>query len=184
MPFMKIQSKNFTAFFTLIVTLSLFFWVACTQKSTKTILGYAPVYIDPSSSHVITFDSPQPIVHAGKIYQYKNLTFQMEMGKGIHIINSTNPASPQKTGFINIPGCSEISVKNDILYTDNFRDLIAVNISNLAQLSITSRIENVFPETNQLMPPHEGVYFECADPSKGLIIDWNEQLLENPKCKR
>lgn len=181
---MKIQIKHYSFLLTVVIAMSLFSWVACTNKTNQTILGYAPVYIDPASSQVITFNPAQPMVNTGKIYQYKQSTFQIETGKGIHVINSSNPNSPQKVGFISIPGCHEISVKNDILYTDNFRDLIAINISNLNQLSLSARIEKVFPETNQLMPPHEGAYFECADPSKGLIIDWKETLLENPKCKR
>lgn len=157
--------------------------VACKPTPQK-VLGYAPVYASAETLDNIEFLSPQPIVNGGKIYQYQQITFQMETGKGIHIINSSNPSSPQKIGFIKIGGASEISVKNNILYTDNYRDLVGISIANLASPNVISRIEDVFPATEQSYPPHEGVYFECADPEKGIVVDWTEKQLENPKCKR
>ena len=166
------------------LAIMLFPFSSCVQNNqTKNVLGYAPVYADPASINQITFDPPHMIENGGKIYQYKNYTFQLETGKGIHIIQSSNPTSPQKIGFINILGCSEISIKNDILYTDNFRDLVGINIANLNQMQVASRIENVFPAINQQIPPHQGVYFECVDQSKGTVIGWTEKQLVNPKCK-
>ncbi len=107
---MKIQIKHDSFLLTVVITLSLFSWVACTNKTNQTILGYAPVYIDPASSQVITFNPAQPMVNTGKIYQYKQSTFQIETGKGIHVINSSNPNSPQKVGFIRK---ITVSISND-----------------------------------------------------------------------
>lgn len=168
---------------TTITVAGIFGLVACIEKPPKEILGYAPVYGLPGAMDEIKSESPQPIVNPGKIYQYLDYTFQMETGKGIHVINSSNPASPQKLAYIKVGGCSEISIRNNILYTDNYRDLVAINISNLNAVTVSSRVEDVFQAIDQQMPPHQGVYFECVDITKGTVIGWSEKLLNNPKCK-
>ncbi|MBL7767090.1 MAG: hypothetical protein JNJ58_13400 [Chitinophagaceae bacterium] len=178
-----IQKKSVIGL-TAAITLLLFGLVACVEKTPKSITGYAPVYGDTATTLLIQSEPARPIVHGGKIYQYQNYTFQIENGEGIHIINSSNPANPQKIGFIRVGGCSEISIRNNILYTDNHQDLVAINISNINQVSVASRVERVFPGINQSYPPYNGVWFECVDPSKGIVIGWTEKLLVNPKCKR
>jgi hypothetical protein len=163
----------------------LFGIVACIKDETKKeVLGYAPVYGSTAEMSIIKNDTIKPFVNAGKIYQYQNYTFQLENGEGIHIINSMDPANPQKIGFIKVSGCSEISIKNNILYTDNHRDLVGINISNINNVQVVSRLEKVFPGVNQEYPPVAGVSFECVDANKGVVISWTEKLLVNPKCKR
>ena len=169
---------------TSLTTLCLFGMIACIKNSNKEILGYVPAYGSLADLTEVKSEPAKPIVNAGKIYLYQNYTFQIENGEGIHIINSTDPSNPQKIGFIKVKGCSEISVKNNILYTDNHRDLVGINISNINAIQVVSRLEKVFPGTNQEYPPAEGVFFECVDPAKGAVIGWTEKMLTNPKCKR
>jgi hypothetical protein len=49
---------------------------------------------------------------------------------------------------------------------------------------LVNRIENAFPQINQEYPPFTGVYFECVDPSKGVVIGWEEKQIDQPKCRR
>ncbi len=169
---------------TALATLMLFVWVACTKQNNREVLGYAPVYGSPTDLKDIKSETPKPIVNAGKIYQYQQYTFQIENGEGIHVINSSDPSSPQKVSFIKVKGCSEISIKNNILYTDNVRDLVAININDLNAVSVVSRLEQVFPGVDQEYPPVSGIFFECVDPAKGYVISWTQKMLNNPRCKR
>jgi hypothetical protein len=68
------------------------------------------------------------------------------------------------------------------LYADNAVDLVALDITNPADVKLLKRIENAFP--NQSFPPHTGVNFECADPAKGVVVGWEKVQLQNPKCFR
>lgn len=179
-----IKNQRGLAACTAVATLLLFGAVACIKQTDQTVLGYAPVYGNLADLKTISADGPQAIVHAGKIYAYQGYTFQIENGEGIHVIQSSDPAHPAKIGFIRVKGCSEISIRNNILYTDNHRDLVGIQISNPNQISVVSRLSEVFPGVNQEYPPVSGTYFECADAKKGTVIAWTEKLLTNPKCKR
>jgi hypothetical protein len=169
---------------TCLATLLVFSLAACIKNANDSILGYAPVYSDATEVNEIKGEAPRPIVHAGKIYQYLHYTFQIENGEGIHVINSSDPSSPFKIAFIKVTGCSEISIRNNILYTDNLRDLVGIDISNISNAQLVSRTEGVFTGIDQEFPPVEGVFFECADPAKGTVIAWTQKMLSNPKCKR
>jgi len=165
-------------------TLLIFGMLACIKNNNAEILGYAPVYGSVVDLTEIKSEAPRPVVNAGKIYLYQNMTFQIENGEGIHIINCADPSNPVRTGFIKVKGCSEISIRNNILYTDNHRDLAGIDISQINAIQVVSRIEKVFPGVNQEYPPVEGVFFECADAAKGTVIGWTQKMLTNPKCKK
>ncbi|HMT34890.1 MAG TPA: hypothetical protein PKC41_03470 [Chitinophagaceae bacterium] len=169
---------------TTLATMLVFGMVACMKKNNTEILSYAPVYGSLTELTNIQSESPKPFINAGKIYKYLNYTFQIDNGEGIHVINSTDPLNPQKISFIKVKGCSEISIKNNILYTDNHVDLVGIDISNINTIQVVSRLEKVFPGVNQEYPPIEGIFFECADPAKGVVIGWTQKMLTNPKCKR
>ena len=178
------KNKRFLVVITALVTISLFTTVACIKNNNKEVLGYAPVYGSLIDIKDIKSVAVKPYTNAGKIYQYQNYNFQIENGEGIHIINSSDPTNPQKIGFIKVKGCSEISIRNNILYTDNLRDLVGINISNINSIQVVTRIEDVFNGVSQETPPVEGVFFECVDASKGVVIGWAQKMLTNPKCKR
>ncbi|MGI9190797.1 MAG: hypothetical protein ACR2IL_01660 [Chitinophagaceae bacterium] len=160
-------------------------WSACTNSKTpKQEWGWVPVYAANSDLKNITTQAVQKTIKAGKIYRYNQWIFQIDLGTGIHIIDATQRNAPAKTAFIRVPGCSEISIRQNKLYTNNYRDLVAIDISQPLQYNVVSRIENIFPAVSQDYPPQSGAWFECPDPSKGTIIAWTEQSIQNPKCKR
>lgn len=147
----------------------------------ESVLGYKPIYANSNDLKNITFSGPMNFMNPGKIYKYANYSYQIDVSNGIHIIDISNPTAPQRVKFISIPGCSEISIKNNILYADNFRDLVAINIANLNNPELLSRQSNVFPQVSN-MPPANGVYFECVDPDLGQVVGWKQENIENPKC--
>ena len=180
--------KNAIAFTIFIYLLS-----SCTPNNPEMTLpaeaeGYVPVYASAASSKVISAESPRATVNAGKIYTTGNLLFQVEADSGIHVINYANPANPQKLGFIRSVLCKELSVKNGFIYTNNLSDLVVIDINNINSVREVSRVANVFPDLSLQYPaktnPSGGIYFECPDPAKGVIIGWQLKTIKNPKCWR
>jgi hypothetical protein len=176
----KLLSLPFRVAALLLVMLS-----ACTSEQDTSIVkkeGYRPIYMPFETMRQVATTSPRALEHTGKIYVRGSYVFVNELNKGIHVINNQNPASPQVVSFISVPGNVDIAVKGNVLYADNAVDLVALDITNPADVKLLKRIENAFP--NQIYPPHTGVNFECADPAKGVVVGWEKVQLENPKCFR
>ena len=93
------------------VLLSIMVLTACWNKREE-MTGYAPIYASPTQIKTISLTTAQPYENGGKIYVYGHTLYQVENGKGIHITDISNPAAPEKKGFIKVTGCQEISVKN------------------------------------------------------------------------
>lgn len=81
----------------------------------------------------------------GKIYIYDDYLFISEPDKGIHILDNSNPAAPRNINFINIPGTVDLAINSNILYADNYVDLLAFDISNPRDIKLVKRETDVFP---------------------------------------
>ncbi len=160
---------------------------ACTREeinSPSRVVGYRPVYSRDPSIFLVENKPAQAVTKAGKIYVKDNYIFQNEIGEGIHIIDNTVPASAARIGFIKILGSEELAIKGNFLYTNNFTDLVVIDISNMAAVREVNRIRNAFNQQHfQLAPPANG-YFECVDKSKGTVIAWISDTLNDPKCSK
>lgn len=155
------------------------------QSIPDQVMGMAPIYgIGQADS--IVMEAPRPIESLGKMYYKDQIIFAAEQGQGIHIIDNSNPSQPDKTAFLRISGNTDIAIKGNILYANNKVDLVAVDISQLDSIRIISRVKNVFPSLDGtgLFPPNYFGYFECADPSKGIVVGWQEKMLNSPQCWR
>ena len=157
---------------------------SCKNNGVGNVDAYVPVYANTADAKQIVLQSPQPIINGGKIATLGNYVFQVETDKGIHIIDYSNPATPVKRGFIKNALCRELAIKGNSIYTNNLSDLVVIDISNANAVTVTSRINNAFPDLALQFPPCSNCYFECADPTKGLVIQWNKQKVNNPKCRR
>lgn len=146
--------------------------------------GYVPVYATPAELKQIEVNPARPIENAGKIYAWQQFLFQSETGEGIHIIDGSDRTNPKKKSFLQIPGSTEIAIKGSYLYTNSFTDLLVFDIATPESPKLLKRMEDVFPAINQKYPPFTGVYFECPDPSKGVVIRWDKKMIENPNCRR
>lgn len=144
--------------------------------------GWKPVYKSEIANIPITSQTPQPVEQGGKIYVKGNRLYQVENNKGIHVFDISDPAHPQQLVFINIGGASELAIKDQFLYSNNFNDLVVVDISNLNEAHLHTRIANTFRFTSLNVPPGLG-YFECVDESKGPVVGWEYTTLHSPKCK-
>lgn len=140
----------------------------------------------------IEIKSAQPTNSDGKIYVYDDLLFYIAQNSGIHIFDNQNPENPQNIAFIQLEGVHDISIKNDILYADNFMDLVVFDISNVSSIQLVNVEEDmlyyyaVFPEDSMyyqsnIYPSNEDefvadyvtVYMERAEVEENPDMFWN-----------
>ncbi|WP_298478017.1 hypothetical protein [uncultured Maribacter sp.] len=115
--------------------------------------------------------APMPIDESGKIYSYENYIFINDKYKGVHVIDNTNPSSPKKIAFIKIAGNVDISVKDDYLYADSITDLMVLDISNIQNIKIINRLENVLRD-NVVWPAADFYEYGEIDYENEMIIGW------------
>ena len=131
------------------------------------------VYLEPVYTTVselrssISLTSPEPIQSVGKIYIKDNFLFVNDPGKGIHIIDNSNPAHPSPKKFLKVPGSFDMAIKGNTLYTDSYVDLIAFNISNINSIEETGRLEGVFKNYTS--------FGMSTDVNCCVITDWVEK---------
>ncbi len=165
---MKTLIKTSLVFLVLAASLS-----GCKDNTGEKVTYQAnvPVYMgfnEFRSSFSIT--EPREISFPGKIYFKDNFLFVNEIGKGIHVIDNSNPANPRKVGFYDIVGNVDMAIRGNILFADSFIDLVAIDISKIDKPVEISRIENVFPE---IVPEGDHWYpYAMVDKSKGVIVEW------------
>ena len=114
--------------------------------STYTYQTMMPVYYEMSDirARVITTEPAQPLDNPGKIYIYEDYLFINEPTKGIHILDNEDPANPINLSFIPIAGNVDMAVNGNILYADNYVDLLAFDISKISNIKLIKRVEDVF----------------------------------------
>jgi hypothetical protein len=123
------------------------------------------------------YQKPIELSIPGKIYLFGNHLFVNEVGKGIHIINNADKRNPVNIGFINIPGNYDMAVKGNILYADNYIDLLALDISNTNDVKLVKRLEGVF---------NDHYHYEFIDQNQEAVIVSYEEVdttwYDNPDC--
>jgi len=115
--------------------------------STYTYRTQMPVYMQMNTVREgeIIVEPGKPLDNPGKIYLYDDYLFINEPQKGIHVIDNTNPSSPEALQFIAIPGNVDLAINDGILYADSYVDLLAFDIRNLEKIEMVKRLEDVFP---------------------------------------
>jgi hypothetical protein len=118
-----------------------------TCKNRYTI--YTPVYktLTQVRAHMKA-ELPQPLVSPAKMYISGNYIFLNEPGKGIHIIDNSNPAAPKNLSFINIPGNVDLAVKGNYLYADSYSDIAVFDISSPTDVRAVKFYDNVLKGYN------------------------------------
>lgn len=141
--------------------------------------AWKPVYSVDSSYRKLSYqNSPAPVKNAGKIYVYGKYIFQADMGSGIHVIDNTIPAEAKRIGFLAVNGCEEIAIRGRYLYTNNYYDLITVDISNPIEAKEVSREKNAFYTPNLPvnhtweLPPDTGWYACPSYYADSVLVSW------------
>lgn len=133
---------------------------------TRTYRVFEPVYMSVAEIRDgFQVTGPSVLQDRGKIYLYKEYILINDPGKGIHIINNEDPENPQAVSFINIPGNFDMSVRGDYLYADSYMDLLVIDISDIGNIQVKNRVENIFLNFNNNIIIHQ---------DSGLVVDYNE----------
>lgn len=173
------KSLNFFYLFVIVV-----FFSCQKNEIPEESSGMKPLYIAKSAFNEVKSTPAKPFSKVGKIYKYGNRIFISDLGTGVHVINNSNPSAPTKEAFVSIYGTSDMAVKNNTMYADNGSNLLAINISDINNVTVSARLEDVYENNIQFFPPNHVGYFECVDASKGFIYDWQLATLKKPECQR
>lgn len=123
-----------------------------------------------SFRNAVKFIGPQAIKDKGQIYSKDGYLFIIENGEGIHFIENYNPSNPIKKGFLKVPGCTGMAMKDHFLYVNSLIDLVIVDISNFNAPKVAQRIEGLMPE---YLPTGNDQYpYAKIDKNKGVVVGW------------
>lgn len=145
---------------------------SCQDKVYNKYTGCFPVYTDTETfREPAAFLSPQTIEDNGSIYIKDQYLFLVSPDKGIHFIDNSNPSSPVNIGFLNLIGCTGMSIKDNYLYANSFIDMVVFDISTITSPTEVSRMKDIFP---QALPVIEKNYpmGEEIDKNKGVVTSW------------
>ena len=146
---------------------------SCHDRTTELISYEAnvPVYM-PFDEFRASFEKSAPIEisHPGKMYFKDGYLFINEYGKGIHVIDNSDPSNPEKVAFYEILGNVDMAISGNILFADSYVDLLSIDITDINNPVEIDRLKNVFPE---IVPEGDLWYpYAMVDKSKGVIVDW------------
>jgi hypothetical protein len=141
-------------------------------ETTRTFVRFNPVYKTPAECRVgIVAQGPRELRNPGKIYAFSHYLFINELNEGIHVIDNSDPAAPQKIAFWSIPGNVDIAIRGQYLYADQYVDLLTVDISDMQNPQVVCRSENAF----QLYG---------FDPQRGFLVDYERtEITEEISCE-
>jgi len=163
-----IQFKRLTIWLTIMLA-----FMSCqdTVKREMTYVANVPVYMSMEDfKTAVKKSEPQQIKEPGKIYIKGKYLYINEVNKGIHVIDNSNPASPQFVCFINIPGNVDMAIKDNILYADSYIDLVSIDISDPTNPKEIDRWANAFPN---IYPIFDYNYpLGPIEQNKGIVVGW------------
>lgn len=154
-----------------LVLLGLLVQTGCEDKIYETYLANSPVYLTYDELRAaVKSDSPRTIQNPGKIYFKDNYIFINELMKGVHVIDVSNPATPVSVAFISIPGNVDMAIKENTLFADSYVDLVAIDLSDVANMHEVGRVKDVLP---YVIPSYDANYrIEAIDQQKGVVVGW------------
>ena len=142
------------------------------------VYGWKPVYGSETLYKKMDYSaSPLSVVNPGKIFVQGNRIYQNELNKGIHIIDNSSPANARRVAFISLPGNSEMAVKGNYVYANNFEDIVVIDISQQVPVVIR-RLPDMFSSRNGVsgypwMSPPERGYYDCPRfNNDSVVISW------------
>jgi hypothetical protein len=144
---------------------------SCTDKYTEELNVNAPVYMSYDELRsAVDKTAPRELVKPGKIYFKGDYLLVVEHFKGIHFIDVSNPASPQNKAFVEVPGCVDIVMKDNLLYADSYVDLVILDVSDMNNIQVAGRMNDILP----YMLPVTDNYLPYAEieEEKGVVVGW------------
>jgi len=142
---------------------------ACIERE----ISASPVYMsyDVLRSSV-KMGEPREFESVSRIYLYQNLLFANERNAGIHVVDNTIPTSPVSIAFIEIPGNTELSIRDNYLYADSYIDLVTLDVSNTDNIIEVAREETIFPYNSRQNIPNNVRLVGDINSSFGVVVGY------------
>jgi len=147
----------------------LFNLMGCADKceTTYTNIYYEPVLLNKASVRADVAVEPGRLIEGrGKIFFKDGYLFVNEPKNGIHVIDNRDPQNPVNVAFIRVPGSFDITVKDDLLFTDSYMDLVTFDISDLSNIQEVNRMEDFFWG--------HGQYGFASNSELSIVVDYEE----------
>ena len=143
---MKLSNNLWLYSFSLLLFLGLSSCVKDECEREVTYLQSTPIFMtkDEIQEGTPVVEAARSLENPGQFYYYSEHILIAEKGEGIHIIDNRDPRAPRAISFLSIPGADNMAVKDNILYVNNFIDLLAIDITNIEQASLIGRTPDVF----------------------------------------
>ncbi|BCE00117.1 hypothetical protein [Marinicellulosiphila megalodicopiae] len=123
----------------------------------------------------VDMTTPKQIEKAGKLYGYSNHLFTVDELNGIGIWE-LNYKQTTQIGYLSIPGVTNLSIRNDVLFANSFMDLVKVDLLDFNKAP--TRLKDVFEydmfEANRLLPVNTYFYESDMNVTNGIIIGYKE----------
>lgn len=152
-------------------------------------IAYEPVLVnaDEFRTNIVASDARDLCTPSG-FYVYGDYLMVVEAKEGLHILDNSNPASPRAISFLPVKGAAGLAVRNDVLYINNYVDLVSFDLSNPSSPTMLGRTQDVFEPysifTNDLGYEEMVVdyrqtdavqFLPCDDPRNGQDFFWGDE---------
>ena len=140
------KNLRFLPFLAIVATLFFQSCVKDTCEKMTTWVQITPIYKTQAEMDAVQIsnEATRALKNPGKIYFYNDFIFINEIREGVHIIDNTDPTSPQNIGFINIEGNADIAIKDGRLYADSYTTLFILDVSDVNNVSMIERQREMF----------------------------------------
>jgi hypothetical protein len=156
-------------------------------SDTELVSVFSPIYLSYAELRApVVAEDPVDIGTTGKIYVKDGYIYINELYEGIHVIDNTDPSSPQKIAFIPIPGNVDMAIKGTTLYADSYVDLVAIDVADPLNAVEVARVEDAFPYLTPSPWIEEdfvaGSPVETPDESMGVVVGWEQKVVERVRA--
>lgn len=152
------------------------FFLSCDDATYREYKGNSPLYMSYNDLRsAVAIKQNVDLVNPGKIYYKDNYIFIVDELKGVHVYDNSDPSSPVKKAFVNIPGVVDISISGYIMYADSYVDLVILDVQDVENIHETGRVIDILPYT----VPATGNELPVGnvDAGKGVVTGWEVKTI-------
>lgn len=119
---------------------------SCVKNTNKQKVTVAlPQFMEKKAYYnSLKFQAARKVERPTKFILYNNYLLLQDLYNGIHIIEMTNPASPQKIGFIPAGAAKDMAMKDGMLYLDCSKDMLTLDLTDFNNIRVTDVSEHAF----------------------------------------
>ncbi|MDA3851908.1 MAG: hypothetical protein PF447_11640 [Spirochaetaceae bacterium] len=143
---------------------------------------YTPIYstLEKIRNQYSIGETSVEIMQPGGMELVGSLLLITEKNRGIHILNIENPDTPDKRGFISIPGHFRMVRRGNQIIADSYKDLLIfeINDKGISLVEIKENVLSYNPVDLFYAMDNDNTNYEPPDLEKGLVIDWELTVSE------